>query len=113
MTGVGLPFAGSWTQMLPSPGAKINFPSSGGAGGGVPSNNDAAMGGRSNVAEGRAKSCVEGVLEFAELHAPIKTSAPSPLSNKRNIMLFQVKSIVECRQETQRDAQRNQCSCAW
>lgn len=69
MTGVGLPLAGSWTQMLPSPGAKINFPATGGAGGGVPSNSDVRTGGRSKVAEGRINSLVRDALGEFELHA--------------------------------------------
>src|SRR5436190_16872765 len=54
--------------MLPSPGAKINLPVSGGAGGNSPLAKEGRTGARSSVAEGRAKSCVEGVAASPPPH---------------------------------------------
>ena len=50
-----MPVTGSWTQMLPSPGAKINLPERAGAGAKVALAEGVLTGARSNVADGRAK----------------------------------------------------------
>lgn len=88
MTGVGFPLAGSWSQMLPSPGAKINLPLTCGGGTGVPPNRELRTGGRSMVADGRTKELGAGVLALA--HATANPNIPGRIKQSSDFFMARV-----------------------